>query len=334
MDSVEYYTKIVRQYPPLSIEQEKRLIAENRGDEARCRELLVYHNIAAAISVGAKYRGRIDDRDEGVQMCVKALVESAKRFDLESKFKFITYAMPAIMHATSPKTKKQGRDEALTCSGDELLKSKNSANGEDSYTVFDSVNGSVLPGFADDASDPHRLDRAFIESDDRAMLKAAIDTASMSQKRKDMVGRKFLLAEGAEATGKSGLMSEKEIAAAFGMTKQAANLNMKESLRLARERLKRRDCRNEACIGWRMDRWIGFQPFFSGGGTYKRIFDERMVECRRSPRKQKDEMLHICFYGNDRTFYSNEYWLMNHVRRVGAVSASSSIANDVMGVAK
>ncbi len=333
MDSVEYYTKIARQYPPLSIEQEKRLIAENRGDEARCRELLVYHNIRAAISVGAKYRGRIDGSDEGVQMCVKALVESAKRFDLDSKYKFITYAMTAIMHATSPKTERQGRDEALTCSGDDLLTSKKSADEEDAYTVFDSVDGSVLPGFAGDASDPHRLDREFIESDDRAMLKAAIGSAPMSQKRKDMVKRKFLLAEGAEATGKGGLMSEEEIAAAFGMTKQAVNLNMKESVRLVRERLKRRDCRNEACVGWRMDRWMGSRRSFSGGGIYKRIFDERMVECRRSPRKQKEELLHFCFFGNDRTFYSNEYWLMNHVRMAGAPSAPSAIGDEVAEVA-
>lgn len=333
MDSIEYYTKIARQYPPLSIEQEKKLIAENRGDEARCRELLVYHNIAAAISVGAKYRGRIDDRDEGVQMCVKALVESAKRFDLDSKYKFITYAMTAIMHATSPKTEKQGRDEALTCSGDELLNTKISSKEDDVYTIFDSVDGSVLPGFPNEASDPHRFDREYMENEECAMLMEVIDTAPMSQKRKDMVSRKFLLAKGAEATGKSGLMSEVEIANTFGMTKQAANLNMKKSLRLLRERLKRRDCRNEACIGWRMDRWMGSRRFFSGGGTYKRIFDERMVECRRSPRKPKGELLHFCFFGNARTFYSNEYWLANHVRRNDAASASSAIENDVAEVA-
>ena len=100
-----------------------------------------------------------------------------------------------------------------------------------------------------------------------------------------------------------------------------------------RERLKRRDCRNEACVGWRMDRWMGSRRSFSGGGIYKRIFDERMVECRRSPIKQKEERLHFCFFGNDRTFYSNEYWLMNHVRMAGASSAPSAIGDEVAEVA-
>lgn len=333
MDSMEYYMKIARQYPPLSIEQEKKLIAENRGDEARCRELLVYHNIAAAVKVGMRYKSRIQDRDEGVQMCVKALVESAKRFDLDSKYKFITYAMTAIMHATSPKTERQGRDEALTCSGDDLLTSKKSADEEDAYTVFESVDGSVLPGFPNESSDPHRFDKASVENEERAMLKAAIDTTPMPQKRKDMLKLKFMMAEGAEASGKEGLMSEEEIAGIFGMTKQAVNLNMKNALRQVRERMKRSDCRKEVCIGWRMDRWMGYRRIFSGGGIYKRIRDERMVECRMSPRKRKEELLHFSFFGNDRTFYSNEYWLLNHVRRGWAASASSASENDVAEVA-
>ena len=85
-----------KQYPPLSKEQEERLIAENKNDRDKLNHLLFMHNIRLVFNVAKKYAKRTDDFDSMVQDGMLGLMIAAQNFDLDRNIKFITYATPWV----------------------------------------------------------------------------------------------------------------------------------------------------------------------------------------------------------------------------------------------
>ncbi len=87
------YNSIAERYKPLSPEEEKALIASMRHDEARLRELLVYHNVSAAFAVGRKYAtSRMDSPEDGIQRAMIGLHKASQSYNLDSGVRFLTYA--------------------------------------------------------------------------------------------------------------------------------------------------------------------------------------------------------------------------------------------------
>lgn len=93
------YDSIMKKYQPLSLEEEKQLIKDNRCDEKRLRELLVYHNMHAAFKIGKSYGlvNRGDSIEDSIQRAMHGLYKASLEYDLDSGAKFITYATWKIM---------------------------------------------------------------------------------------------------------------------------------------------------------------------------------------------------------------------------------------------
>lgn len=84
------------QYPPLSKDDELRLIDEYRDDEKTLKHLLFMHNIRLVFNIAKKYAMFTPDFDNIVQDGMLGLAIAADKFDVNRKIKFITYATPWI----------------------------------------------------------------------------------------------------------------------------------------------------------------------------------------------------------------------------------------------
>ena len=86
----------VKQYPPLTKDQEEKLIAQYRANRPKLNDLLFLHNMRLVFNIAKKYKSKTDDFDAMVQDGMLGLAIAAQNFDIERGTKFITYAMPWI----------------------------------------------------------------------------------------------------------------------------------------------------------------------------------------------------------------------------------------------
>ena len=95
---INLYYQIQKQYPPIyTLEEERRLITVERHDEARCRELLVLHNIGLARTIGAQFAKICGGYEDAVQIAMIGLIRASEKFDLDKNIKFSTYAAYSIL---------------------------------------------------------------------------------------------------------------------------------------------------------------------------------------------------------------------------------------------
>lgn len=98
-DVWDNYSRIADRYKPLTLEQERALIEAERHDEEHLRDLLIYHNIAAARFIARKYRtSRVDSLDDVMQRAMVGLYKASRAFDLDRNNRFLTYATWKIIH--------------------------------------------------------------------------------------------------------------------------------------------------------------------------------------------------------------------------------------------
>ena len=98
-DVWDNYSRVADSYKPLTLEQERALIAAERHDEEHLRDLLIYHNIAAARFIARKYcTSRVDSLDDAMQRAMVGLYEASRAFDLDRGNRFLTYAAWKIIH--------------------------------------------------------------------------------------------------------------------------------------------------------------------------------------------------------------------------------------------
>lgn len=88
--------RICSDHPPLSAEQERRLIDGMKNtDRSRLNDLLVLHNVGFAVSVAKKYAAsapRFVDADDYIQDAIAGLSQAALKFDTETGVRFCSYA--------------------------------------------------------------------------------------------------------------------------------------------------------------------------------------------------------------------------------------------------
>lgn len=89
--------KAAKQYPPLSKEEERKLIEANLHDREKLNNLLFMHNVRIVFRIAKKYMSRTDDFDSMVQDGMLGLAIAASTFDVNRGVKFITHAMSWIM---------------------------------------------------------------------------------------------------------------------------------------------------------------------------------------------------------------------------------------------
>ncbi len=91
--SVQSYLKELRKYPPLSREEEyKVLLKAKRGNQAAIDKIIT-SNLRFVVSVALEYQGRGVPLADLIAEGNMGLMEALKRFDEERGFKFISYAV-------------------------------------------------------------------------------------------------------------------------------------------------------------------------------------------------------------------------------------------------
>ena len=91
--SVQSYLKELRKYPPLSREEEQKILRKaKRGNQAAIDKIIT-SNLRFVVSVALEYQGRGVPLADLIAEGNMGLMEALKRFDEERGFKFISYAV-------------------------------------------------------------------------------------------------------------------------------------------------------------------------------------------------------------------------------------------------
>ena len=91
-DSLNMYLKEIRQYPLLSIEEEKELVTRiGRGDKA-AKDKLIESNLRLAVSIAKKYQGNGLTLMDLIQEANIGLLIALDKFEPERGYRFSTYA--------------------------------------------------------------------------------------------------------------------------------------------------------------------------------------------------------------------------------------------------
>ena len=240
MDTIELYRKYVKMYPIQTAEQEREMIERERHDEAKCRQLLVMHNLRAALALGAKYIGRVSGVDDGIQKAMVGLVKASKRFDLDRKTKFISFATMVIRNEVNPmRATVSEKADMIAIS----LDSKVGRNEDGDATLRDFVDNLKSCAFA--TSDGRKFMDAFVRSEDAAYLIKSIELLNVQQKWKDITISYFDLNDlGMNPNPEETIQT---IAKKYGVTRQRISQIIRKTL----IHLKKRLCnplKNEECV--------------------------------------------------------------------------------------
>ena len=87
------YSDWIKKYPVLKKEEEKKLLEKAQKGNKEALEILVCSNVRLVFSVAQKYQKKELDFEDLVQEGIIGLTEAIKRFDLETDYKFSTYAV-------------------------------------------------------------------------------------------------------------------------------------------------------------------------------------------------------------------------------------------------
>lgn len=87
------YSNWIKKYPVLKKEEEKKLLKKAQKGNKEALEILVCSNVRLVFSVAQKYQKKELDFEDLVQEGIIGLTEAIKRFNLETDYKFSTYAV-------------------------------------------------------------------------------------------------------------------------------------------------------------------------------------------------------------------------------------------------
>ena len=87
------YSDWIKKYPILKKEEEKKLLEKAQKGNKKALEILVCSNVRLVFSVAQKYQKKELDFEDLVQEGIIGLTEAIKRFNLETDYKFSTYAV-------------------------------------------------------------------------------------------------------------------------------------------------------------------------------------------------------------------------------------------------
>ena len=92
-----YIASIVKKYPPLSFDEERKLINNHKNDRDGLARLLSLHNVGLINIYGKPYQGLMDD-DDIVSVGLTGLYKAALKFKPSKKIKFSTFGCFGIKH--------------------------------------------------------------------------------------------------------------------------------------------------------------------------------------------------------------------------------------------
>ena len=91
--SVQSYLKELRKYPPLSREEERKILRKAKQGNQAAVDKIITSNLRFVVSVALEYQGRGVPLADLIAEGNMGLMEALKRFDEERGFKFISYAV-------------------------------------------------------------------------------------------------------------------------------------------------------------------------------------------------------------------------------------------------
>ncbi len=92
-DELAPYLKAVRDFPPLSREEEHRCALRARRGEVAAKQLLVRHNLAFVVAIARKQRRGTVRLDDLIQEGNVGLMRAVEKFDPDAGTRFSTYAV-------------------------------------------------------------------------------------------------------------------------------------------------------------------------------------------------------------------------------------------------
>lgn len=96
---IDWLFRHLRQYPPLTVEDERDIARRCLGGDPRARNALIHHNLRLVVAVAKRYRGHGLDYADLIQEGFFGLNRAVDKFDYRRGFKFSTYATLWIRHS-------------------------------------------------------------------------------------------------------------------------------------------------------------------------------------------------------------------------------------------
>ena len=233
MSCKDYYSETMSRYALLDGRQERELIASLRDDEPKLREMLVLHNMRAAVAIGRRYSARIEATDENIQKAVLGLVKAAESFRPESGVRFLSYAaFKMVREVTYGYMVNDGKMDMMCISLQQVARSAN-GEGRDAANAADALmRNSALEGTQ--AMNDRAVSEAFGYEEVRSLIADKVaDTCCLTEKEKCLVMDCIDLASDTDHKG-FGVVAT---AAKHGVKRQRVQQVLKKALPVLRAKL-------------------------------------------------------------------------------------------------
>lgn len=89
--------KGISQYQLLSVQEERKYLLLAQQGDLKARNIMVKHNMRLVVNISRNFINRGVELDDLIQEGAEGLIDSINKFDLNSKYKFSTYAYYWIM---------------------------------------------------------------------------------------------------------------------------------------------------------------------------------------------------------------------------------------------
>ena len=221
------YRALTNRYRPQSAEEERAMIAAERHDKERLCDLLVFHNMAAAMSVAKTYgTARMDSLEDATQRAMIGLYKASRDFDIDCGVKFLSYASWRMIQAvTYPYNLCDANTNAKMVSLDEPLSTRvHSADG-DTFTRYDAIR-SLVSREIDLMNDGRKVVDKMNGDDWRTLVFRIVDSCVRFSESHRKMFRRYLE-----------LWSYQAVATEFGVTREMVRQVVDKVARVVRMKL-------------------------------------------------------------------------------------------------
>lgn len=315
---INLYNQIQKQYPPIStLEEERRLITVERHDEARCRELLVLHNIGLARTMGAQFAKICGGYEDAVQIAMIGLIRASEKFDLDKNIKFSTYASFSILGKLGHQEVNKGQimNNVLCMSMNRPVRASNTkARDSDTEELAEFIGKMIEPRYKEQTKFEYDPQKDAEKSDSIRYIEKIINGLKCEPQAKNIVKEYIGIIESAEFEGQVTL---KLLGVKYGKTREQIRQVLEETYELIkRELLKVPDYKLAIAGRGKKKRqaWnnVRYSKPTSESVRYKRIEDEGVKEVGSWIPKKKNLKHHRVISGFS-NFYCDRYQEMMRV---------------------
>ena len=328
---VNLYYQIQKQYPPIyTLEEERRLITVERHDEARCRELLVLHNIGLARTIGAQFAKICGGYEDAVQIAMIGLIRASEKFDLDKNIKFSTYAAYSILGKLGHQEVNKGQimNNVLCMSMNRPVRASNTKSRDsDTEELAEFIGKVIEPRYKEQTKIEYNPQEEVEKSDSIRFIEKIINDRKCDSREKVIVKEYIGITESKDIPG---VVTLKLLGQKHGVSRERIRQILEEfyayikrqllkvpDYKLAIEgRVKKENARNN----------VRYSRPSSESIRYKRIMDEGVKDVRVK-RRRKENLKHHMVISGFSNFYCDRYQDMMRVLTKKAAIAKKINSN-------